>query len=199
MDNGPIYIICSASWATLAEAPKSHWSSAFWAGEVRREATGHAWEDGENLLLRCESQKLGQAPKLWLFMANMMEHGHLLSGKLLHSYGKSPFVLWETHDKWSCSIAMLNYQRVTHLLTHESHETCSLRQTSTIRDVLEATFWKWFGYPTLYTTINEAPVWFLSWGPHNSNVTNWFMVRTFRTSYWGESKPTFTSLGGLTL
>ena len=38
--------------------------------------------------------------------------GNIPSGKLSHSYGKSPFFYGKTHYKWPFSIAMLNYQRV---------------------------------------------------------------------------------------
>jgi hypothetical protein len=37
------------------------------------------------------------------------------TGKRLHKYGKSQFFHGKTGYKWPCSIAMLNYQRVSHI------------------------------------------------------------------------------------
>ena len=45
--------------------------------------------------------------------SKMMIINPLPSGKQPHNYGKSPCSMEKIHYKWSCSIAMLNYQRVS--------------------------------------------------------------------------------------
>ena len=47
-------------------------------------------------------------------------------GKLLHSYGKSPFLMGKLHYKWPFSIAMLNYQRVTCLVLQDELEKITM-------------------------------------------------------------------------
>ena len=67
---------------------KNHQFSSCWINHAAGNYAGNIWEPGCNSVL-------------------------LPSGKRLHNYGKSPFFNGKIHYKWSFSIAMLNYQRVT--------------------------------------------------------------------------------------
>ena len=65
--------------------------------------------------------------------------GCLPSGKRLHNYGKSSFLMGKPTIKWQCSMAMLNYQRVTQIIKcrvkneKQVRSSCGLNRSVSIR------------------------------------------------------------------
>ena len=55
-------------------------------------------------------------PQLWIVVTCCNMFLYIRSGKRLHNYGKSPCLVGKSTISWQFSIAMLNYQRVCHIL-----------------------------------------------------------------------------------